>query len=348
MMGRVAITGTSFDIGKTLGRMARPSARRIASVVRRDSHFYPLCGTEMPALIERIRERFPHLWEELRGISAGMDLDMQEVVLWNCMQDRLDTAASSTIVINRLGYRLMLNKREMAPQFAGKGKVVEVHPNGRPGYLALYIPGCLPGATFAANWAGIAQIVDSVPEQHASNDGLPTFIISRAVLDASSLSEAIDIVMECERRESAHHVLASTQEFITVAITATPFGRTLAPIPNKHWHTNHFPDRNGSSECASSSMQRYDVLTSLMERLPAHPTEDDVLALLAPDSEAAQDALAIQPGEDGIGTGFLKLSPGRIEVRLYRAGDPVRHRRVMTVKPDQGQDARDSRCTIHG
>lgn len=334
MMGRVAITGRSFDIGEALGRLARPLARRIASAVRRDAWCCRLRDTEMAALLERIRERFPYLWEELRGISAGMDLDMQEVFLWNCLQARLDGAASSTVVINRLGYRLMLNKRELGAPFAGKSKMVEVQPDGKPGFLALYVPGCLPGATFAANRAGIAQVVDAVFDEQGG-DGLPTFVIGRAVLDAGSLSEAIDIVMECEHRGSAHHVLASTQEFVTVAIAAAPTGCALGPIPNRHWHTNHFAGGNGSPEHASASVRRYVALTSLMEELPDHPTEDDVQALLEPAS--GRDTSAIQPGEGEIGTGFIKLSPGRVEVRLYRAGDPARHRRVMTVAQDSNR-----------
>lgn len=333
MMGRLAITGTSFDIGTTLGRIARPLARRIASAVRRDACCCRLRESGMQVLLERIRERFPHLWEELRGISTGMDLDMQEVFLWNCLQDRLDAAASSTIVINRLGYRLMLNKREMGPPFAGKSKMMEVRPDGKPGFLALYMPGCLPGVTLAASRAGIAQVVDPVPEAHAG-DGLPTFVISRAVLDAGSLSEAIDIVMECERHGSAQHVLAATQEFVTVAIAASPAGCTLAPIPNIHWHTNHFAGRKGSSAPETASLQRYDALTCLMEKLPNHPGEDDVVALLEPVSGIGQDASAIRPGEGEVGTGFIKLSPGRIEVRLYRAGDSVMQRRVMRVAQD--------------
>lgn len=154
--------------------------------------------------------------------------------------------------------------------------------------------------------------------------------------------------MECERRESAHHVLASTQEFITVAIAVTPAGRTLAPIPNRHWHTNHFAGQDGSSERAAASQQRYDALTSLVEELPDHPAEHDVLALLEPVAGSARDASAIQPGAGDIGTGFIKLSPGRVEVRLYRSEDPVRHRRVMTVARDQWQEVQDSTCMPHG
>lgn len=339
VMERLAITGTSFEIGAALGRTARPLARRIASAVRRNAFCCRLRATEMTSLMQKVQERFPHLWEELRGISAGLDLDIEDVFLWNFLQDRLDTSASGSVVINRLGYRLLLNKRELGPTFGGKCKVIEVHPEGKPGYVSLYVPGCMPGTTFAANRAGVAHAVDPVPDE-SSVTGLPGFIVSRAVLDAGSLAEAIDIVMECDRYDSAHHILASTQEFVTVTIAATPSERKLAPIPNRHWHTNHFVGKTSQEEAACRlSMARYAALSGLMEKLPDHPTEEDILSLLESKADPDVDAGAIQPTKGDIGTAVIKLCPGRIEMRLFRAADPIKHRYIVKVLPDKNQGA---------
>jgi hypothetical protein len=337
-MGRIAIKGPSFEIGAALGRIARPLARRIASEVRRNAFCCRLRETEMASLLQQVRERFPHLWDELCGISAGMDLDLEEVFLWNLLQDRLDAAASGSVVINRLGYRLILNKRELGPAFGGKCKVIDIHPDGKPGFLSLYVPGCMPGSSFAANRAGVAHVVDPVPGGKTGT-GVPGFIVSRAVLDAGSFAEAIDIVMECDRYDSAHHILASTEEFVTVAIAATSSERKVAPIPNRHWHTNHFIGNADQEEAAGGlSIPRYEALSGLMENLPSHPTDDDMLSLLEPDAVLDGDASAIQPAKGDIGTAAIKLCPGRIEIRLFRAGDPIMHRYIVTTLPDKSQD----------
>jgi hypothetical protein len=39
----------------------------------------------MAALLEHVPERFPGIWKELRGISPGIGLDIEEVFLWNCL-----------------------------------------------------------------------------------------------------------------------------------------------------------------------------------------------------------------------------------------------------------------------
>lgn len=348
-MGRLTITGKSFEIGESLGRIGRPLARRIASEVRRDAFCCRLRETDMPTLLEQVREGFPHLWEELSGIGAGMGLNLEDVFLWNCLQGRLDAAASATVVINRLGYRIILNKRELSPQLAGKCRVIDVHPEGRPGFLSLYIPGCMPGGTFGANRAGVAHVVDPVSGSSSGGDagkGVPGFIVSRAVLDAGSLADAIDVVMESDRYDSAYHILASTEEFITVAIAATPTERTVAPIPNKHWHTNHFPGKTTAREetdCASSK-QRYAALSEMMDNLPSHPTEDDMLSLLESGAARDTEASAIQPTPGNLGTAFIKLHAGRIDLRLFRAADPVRHRYVLTAVPDKPRDTGAQQC----
>jgi hypothetical protein len=119
IMGRRTIRASSSKTGEALERIGRPLARRIASAVQRRPVCCRLRETEMAALLQQERGRFPHRWEELRGMSARMGLDIEEVFLWHCLQNQLDAAASSSVVINRLGYRLILNKRELRPPLAG-------------------------------------------------------------------------------------------------------------------------------------------------------------------------------------------------------------------------------------
>lgn len=331
-MDRFSIGGAPFEIGEALGRIGRALAGQIFQCVQSDAFCSQLRGTGMSARLERACDSFPELWEELRGMSAGLGLDITEVFLWNCLQERLafPHAASSSIVINRLGYRLVLNKRALGFPLAGQCRMVEVRPEGKPGYLGLYIPGCLPGATFAANYAGVAQAVDPVP-QDAPGEGLPGFLISRAVLDAASLADAVDVVMACDRLDAAYHILASTQEFVTVVIAAAPAQRTIAPIANRYWHTNHWLDKAaaGKPDSRPSSLRRYAELSDLMRRLPDHPAEEDMLALL--EAEGMPDASAVRPAQGDIGTALIKLAPGRIDLRLFGPAGAVIHHDVMAI-----------------
>ena len=294
-----SVRGTHFDIGEALGRIARPLAGHIAATVERDSS--RMRTADMPALLARMQEHFPQHWDELRGMSTAMRLDIEDVFLWNWLQEQACDAANASVVVNRLGYRLILNKRVVGPSLAPRCRIVEAHPEGTPGFLGLHVPGCLPGTAFGASHAGVAHVADPIPQETPGN-GLPGFVISRAVLDAGSLAEALDIVMACERIGSGHHILASTQEFVTVAVTASPEERKLAPIPNTYW-------------TAKASRRTDAALGELMSHLPRHPAEEDMLSLLEPGA----DASVISPAEGNIGTALIKLTAGRIDLRLFRA-----------------------------
>lgn len=336
MMERITIKGTPFDIGMALGRIGRPAAGIIAAALARDDDAVASARAAAVFLLDRVQGDFPEYWDELRGMSAGLGLDIRDVFAWNCWPDvdASDRAASSTIAVNRLGYGLILHNLRLGPALARQCTMVEVEPEGKPGFLSLAVPGRLPGLTIAANRAGVVHVAGHIAGEKQGT-GLPGFVIGRAVLDARSLPEALDIVMECDRFGSSHHVLASSDEFVMLNVTATPAGPVLMPIPNKYWHTNHRVQKRVQDGARSSSHERYLALGELMDQLPSHPTEYDVLAMLQSLRMRPADAPAgvteILPAEGEIGTALIKILPRRIEVRMVPVDAGGERRFVVPV-----------------
>jgi hypothetical protein len=337
MMERIAIKGTPFEIGLALGRIGRPAAGMIVAALARDDDAVSTARAAAVFLQERVQGEFPCYWDELRGMSAGLGLDIRDVFAWNCWPDvaASDSSASSTIAVNRLGYGLVLHNLRLGPALARLCTLVDVETEGKPGFLSLYVPGRLPGLTFAANRAGVVQVAGQIVGERQGT-GLPSFLVGRAVLDARSLPEALDIVMECERFGSAHHMLASSDEFVMLNATATPAGPALMPIPNKYWHTNHRVQKRVPDGMKTSSHERYRALGELLDQLPSHPTEYDILAMLQSLRMRPQDAPAgaaeIVAAEGEIGTALIKILPKRIEVRLVPAKSGDEQRVVVPVE----------------
>ena len=338
-MERVAIEGTAFAIGESLGKLGRPAADYMTASADWAALRAWRGKPEISTLMDRTRDAFPLYWEELRGMSAGLGMDEVDVFLWNCRADLLaapDTASSS-VVINRLGCGLVVQKPDVALPLAQHCRLVDIKPEGKPGFLSLYVPGCIPGQAFSVTHAGVVQAVDAIPGETAGA-GLPGWLISRAVLDAQSLPEAIDIVMECQRFGSTHHILASTQEFIIVSIEATPSGRALAPVPNKHWHTNHLTGKPNGGDSGQASRTRYAALKNLLARMPSHPGEEDLVALLdpkAPPSSLPVEAAALRPAKGEIGTALIKIQRDAVELRLFRTPQRAPQRHLVAVAPEQ-------------
>ncbi|GAB3540627.1 C45 family autoproteolytic acyltransferase/hydolase [Noviherbaspirillum agri] len=335
----ISLKGAPFEIGEALGRLGKPAARFIQKTLDKGVGVVPDGKSMAEEQMVRVQERFPDYWEELRGLSAGLGLPVRDVFLWNCWPDiaAQGQETSSTVAINRLGYRLVLYSPRLGPPLGGDCVLVDVLPDGKPGYLSLYVPGRLPGTTFAVSRAGVVHVVNAMAGERAQM-GLPTFITGRAVLDAASFADAIDIVMGEDSLGAAHYVFASAQEFIMLGISATPKERQIEPIPNKHWHTNHLVRKDGAEGGAAwqASHQRYLALGRMMAGLPSHPAEEDMLGILerncADTAPACEDAAHILPAEGEIGTVLIKVQQQRIELNLFLPAQGGKQRHVVAVR----------------
>lgn len=337
-MQRIAIKGTPFETGEALGRLGKPAAGLIEAILEQDAVSASIDRPTALLLMERIEREFPNYWDELRGTSAGLGMDVQKVFLWNCLPDVLaatDTS-SGTVAINRLGGGLVLHTHRSAPALAAHCKLVDVHSHGNPGFFSLYLPGLLPGSTFAANKAGVVQVTDHIVGEKPGT-GLPSFVIGRAVLDACSLPEAIEIVMDGDRLGSAHYVLASAGEFVMVGIAATPNDRSLTPIPNKYWHTNHLVKSTAteSSRPKQSSRERYLAIGKLLDQMPSHPTEQDVLAMLespaSPNNEEVFAASGMFPVHGEIGAALIGIRPKCIDIGMFHPDRTGKSQYVVAI-----------------
>ncbi|HJV84621.1 MAG TPA: C45 family peptidase [Noviherbaspirillum sp.] len=324
------IEGDPFAVGEALGQMGKQALGKLYECADWQRLQKWRGGRVLGKLIERTQKAFPEYWEEIRGIGAGLGMAPADVFLWNCRNDLLATsgATSSSIAVNRLGAAMVAQWLHDDPVLAASSEVVEVRPQGKPGFLAPCLPACIPGVGFAANRAGVVQVIDNI-EGGEFSLGIPSAVIGRAVLDAGSLADAVALVMECERMGSCHHTLAAAGEFVMVGIEADPLDRSLVPIANKYCHANHRRSAQGPAcgKVRHSSAHRHAALESLLARMPAYPLEEDVLPLLDPMASRASDAPGtspLHPANGDVGTAFFKITPEQIHVRLWHssAGQP--------------------------
>ncbi|WP_168798501.1 MULTISPECIES: C45 family peptidase [Oxalobacteraceae] len=322
------IEGKPYAIGEALGRLGRHAIKGLLECADWQRLQKWRGGRVLCRLIDRTKKTFPAYWDEICGMGAGLGMDPADVFLWNCRCDLLAATgiASSSIAINRLGAGLVAQNLCDQSDLASASEVLDIRPEGKPGFLALSMPGCLPGFGCAANRAGIVQIVDNI-EGGEFSFGIPSAVIARAVLDTSSLGDAIELAIEIERVGSCHHILAAAGEFVMVGIEADSFDSTLVPISNKYWHTNHLL-RTGTADYArprQASVDRHRKLGKLLEQMPSHPMPEDVLSLLDSSISGPCDLSGgrevLIPAEGNAGTAFFKITQEQIHVSLLRPCD---------------------------
>lgn len=119
--------------------------------------------------------------------------------------------------------------------------VLEAHQEGKPDYVTVVEAGLL--AKSGMNSAGIGLAVNSlVTEQDRGEPGVPFHVLLRAVLDSTTITDALAVLQSARRSSSANYLIAS-HEGIALDVEAAPgdFSRLsiLLPIGGVLLHTNH-------------------------------------------------------------------------------------------------------------
>jgi hypothetical protein len=325
ILPRSVISGSFFEIGLELGRLARPALGKCLSdpAYRQQAsawkQAYPIAE-----LMETAARHFPDCWEELRGISSGSEVSLDDIYLWNCRPDLVKTKydSSTSVAVNRLANRFIVHEVAEDPALRPYCHIVDIRPHQKPGFLALYLPGLLPGSLFSTSRAGLVQSVDLLDTPVLST-GVPSAMIARSVLQCDSLLEAMEILMTAPRMGGAHHILAWAGEFVMLSIEATAQKTSVVPISNKYAHTNHLIHSEQTSQIQLpnlSSRSRYSALLDQLKSFSDYPDEGDILAWLrsglTSDSSSSHASSSQEIPCPGI-TVFFRCISSKISVQIF-------------------------------
>jgi hypothetical protein len=159
-------------------------------------------------------------------------------------------------------------------------------------FLSFVYPGLLPGNGPGFNAAGVVQTTNYI-QPHRIADGIPRYFVGRAVLEAQTLAEAVDLVTVQPRAFSWHHNLASLDEgrILSVETVADPKPRhSVLEVDGLYIHTNHLlhDGMTGDGQAADrpydvpyiSSTTRLDVLTRALADHGPPTNVAEIMAML--------------------------------------------------------------------
>ena len=197
------VSGEPYDIGYRLGEIARPV---FAGYMEQSSAWRAVRQWRGEPFVQELRDaartHFPALLAELDGMAAGLGWSAEDVFLWNCRGELIHHAPDgcTTLAAVEGDARFIAHNEDGDPFLRERCALVEVRPIGKPGFVSFYYPGSLPGHTFAANRAGIAQAINNL-RIRVPAVGVPRMILARAVLDARARStKRCTYCAACRRR----------------------------------------------------------------------------------------------------------------------------------------------------
>lgn len=267
------LRGSRRDIGRALGDLARP---HMAELLAQSTTWFALQRWRNHALLDSLaqmaQQHLPRQWEELCGLAEGLDMPLADVLLWNVRGDLLhhtDDGCMTIALRHADGSRWIAHNEDGDPFLTGKGRLIDIQTEDAPGFLFFYLPGSLPGFTFAANRAGLVQVIDNLRIMRGGK-GVPRALLARALLDCRNLDDAQGLLSKLPRAGGFHHLLGAVGDERLLSIEATPERCSTQPITTVYGHTNHcihFGARQTTQLITTSSRERLERLDVLLLEL---------------------------------------------------------------------------------
>lgn len=287
-MPLVRVRGSHREIGRQIGEACAEQVRHSVENARSlvEQTYQSLELTWEGAIIQArkympfTQERYPQYVDELVGIAEGAGVSYDELAVVNAMEgvtmDALHLAKCTSLAVNgdrtADGHVLVAHNEDWLPDDEPDVYLVHASPDDEPPWLAMTYGGLLPNIGFNAE--GIAQCCDTV-YPNDTRIGIPRVLVSRAVLAARSLSEAIRSAIVPQRAAGYNHLLVNEAgELYSVEVSARRFA-ILYGEDGSIVHTNHYLDMKmqaieDDSEELIETRLRYFRALRLLKRADLH------------------------------------------------------------------------------
>ena len=341
-LGFIEISGSPRDAGDALGRYGADAVHAHLLNTRAWETVMQWRGSDTSrAMAALVRERFPRVWEELHGLAAGLALPFEDVFLWNCRGDvwAMSPDGCTTVQLPGADLRRVSHNEDGMPGFDGHCAIAECRIEGGAGFAAFVYPGSLPGHTFAVTDNGLAMTVNNLRQREVVA-GVPRMVITRAMLDARTLDEAVAIVRDSPHAGGFHLTLGACANPALLSVEFSAHSFSVVEIQAPSLHANHaiHPSMHGFSQIITDSSRhrqaRGDALIASAQAI-------DPLAILADREDAALPIHRTHPDdpddENTLATADIAICASHIEWQVHEhPGQPARYRMINGHRQAEG------------
>lgn len=280
-MQRVSVSGSPYQRGRQYGEQAAVLIRRSLEEYRGVFAHYARIEwsqalTAAAAYRPAITAFSPAIAQELDGIADGAGVARDDILALNTRSELMFAAAISTpgsaIAQECTSFAVLPEASATGGvlvgqnwdwlAFAGETLVyIDVRRDDGPDYVTICEAGLL--AKMGFNAAGLGVCTNTLVTTRLDGDGgVPYHVMLRALLDATTMTDALRRLMQTRRALSANYMLAHADGLAVNAETmpgdATGV-RLMLPEPGWITHANHFVDRDFAREDARLAPQPHSL-----------------------------------------------------------------------------------------
>jgi isopenicillin-N N-acyltransferase like protein len=265
---RIRVAGTPYERGRQYGARARTQVRLSVQAYQRVfAHYaewdWPAVRRAAAAFEAPIAAFRPAYLDEMRGIAEGAGLDLADVLAINVRTEvmyaakarqaplaarvsNLPAECSAFAVVPTRGAprtaTLVGQNWDWLVHSAQTLIVLEVRQDDGPDLVTVVEAGLL--AKTGLNAAGLGLVTNAlVTDADTGTPGLPYHVLLRAILDCTTVTEALKVLQAGMRSSSANYLIAHASG-AALGVEAAPgdFTRLYPQFPDQGLllHTNHF------------------------------------------------------------------------------------------------------------
>lgn len=279
----IEVSGSHYEMGYQLGREAKEEVRSMIEDYKKIFRQYS--GLDWKESIEvskkylEFSENYvPELVDELRGIAEGAGASFEDVFALNCGEELMyDTpkmakgknsqAMKCTSIVVSNGDKVLMGQNEDWIKADEKRQyIVHAKPDDGPEFLALSYGCLLPN--IGLNSRGVGHCATSV-NPNDIKVGVPRILVTRKILSAGSIEEAVKYATLPQRTAGYGHLLSdSTGRICEVEASQSDF--ELTELKGCTARTNHYRSDKMKNyeqgEPDTDSLKRYERASELVEK----------------------------------------------------------------------------------
>ncbi|MFD1793757.1 C45 family autoproteolytic acyltransferase/hydrolase [Ochrobactrum teleogrylli] len=322
-LSAIAVTGTPFEIGKALGQHGAAAAHR--HLIR--THAWAVVtgfrdSERVQTALALTEKHFPNYLDELTGLADGLDLPFESVFAWNCRGDVWALSPDGCTTVQTPGSQQgVAHNEDGDPGLRTGCAIATVQPDQGRAFSAFVYPASIPGHTFALNDAGLVMTVNNIRSRQSGN-GLPRMVLTRALLDCTSLDEAINLLRASPRSGAFHLTLARPGEPEILSVEFTHGDVSVIPVAKQSCHANHLihdtmiAEKQVVTGSSLSRQERGDEMLALCGTISADP-----LTILRDTQRTALPIYRMQPddpdNENTLATANFVIGADSVECAVY-------------------------------
>lgn len=264
-----------YDLGYQMGRKLERTIQALVAEAKGQPQFVGCLERVKLYELQLLLQRYPHLFQELRGLAYGAGVTMSEIAVLNFYENEIWSGGEHcSLILRRDNDQILIGWNEDgAAAYRGRMSLVEAKC-GDLEFFTLNYPGNLCGDTLTITSRGLVfalQTLYPIPDREIVS-GLPRGLAGRVLIEAKNLDEVkegIRKLAESGLRHGFHLFVYDLHSLEALNIEVNPH-KTFPGYVIVHpafptyffTHTNHylFSRVNDKQEISPSSRSRLGYL----------------------------------------------------------------------------------------